>query len=113
MQILSHIPVPSAAPQNLTGTALDSQSLLFTWLPPPLEFQNGVIREYRVIIVANETRENFAIASNQTQLTFTAAHPCYTYIFTVAAVTIEEGLFSLEYTITTPEDCKLFIAIYT
>ena len=98
-------PVPAAAPQNLTATALDSRTVLLYWLPPPLDAQNGIIQEYTISVTVSETREELVIVSNQTELMF-SAHPYYTYTFTVAAVTIGPGPFGTEYTITTPEDGK-------
>ncbi|CAF87246.1 unnamed protein product, partial [Tetraodon nigroviridis] len=40
--------VPSAPPQDITCTSLTSTSLLVSWAPPPLEFQNGVITGYTI-----------------------------------------------------------------
>ena len=41
--------VPSAAPEDVEGTAIDSQTLRITWSPPPLEQQNGDILGYRLL----------------------------------------------------------------
>lgn len=40
--------VPSAPPQDITCTSPSSTSLLVSWAPPPLEFQNGVISGYSI-----------------------------------------------------------------
>ena len=96
--------VPSAAPQNLTVSAVDSRSLLLSWLPPPLDTQNGVIRDYIITINVDETRESLILFSQGTQLMFNAAHPYYTYTIAVAAETIGPGPYGAEFTIRMPED---------
>lgn len=40
--------VPSAPPQDITCTSPSSTSLLVSWAPPPLEFQNGIITGYTI-----------------------------------------------------------------
>uniref|UniRef100_A0A4W6GAC4 Receptor-type tyrosine-protein phosphatase delta n=1 Tax=Lates calcarifer TaxID=8187 RepID=A0A4W6GAC4_LATCA len=39
---------PSAPPQDITCTSPSSTSLLVSWAPPPLEFQNGIITGYSI-----------------------------------------------------------------
>uniref|UniRef100_A0A4W6GAB6 Receptor-type tyrosine-protein phosphatase delta n=1 Tax=Lates calcarifer TaxID=8187 RepID=A0A4W6GAB6_LATCA len=40
--------LPSAPPQDITCTSPSSTSLLVSWAPPPLEFQNGIITGYSI-----------------------------------------------------------------
>lgn len=40
--------VPSAPPQDISCTSPSSTSILVSWAPPPLEFQNGVITGYSI-----------------------------------------------------------------
>lgn len=40
--------VPTAPPQQVRGSALDSRSLRIHWEPPPLEQHNGAIVYYKV-----------------------------------------------------------------
>lgn len=40
--------VPSAPPQDITCTTPSSTSILVSWAPPPLEFQNGIITGYSI-----------------------------------------------------------------
>uniref|UniRef100_A0A665WH39 Receptor-type tyrosine-protein phosphatase delta n=1 Tax=Echeneis naucrates TaxID=173247 RepID=A0A665WH39_ECHNA len=40
--------VPSAPPQDITCTSPSSTSILVSWAPPPLEFQNGIITGYSI-----------------------------------------------------------------
>ena len=105
--------VPSAAPQNLTVTIVDSRSLHLNWLPPPPDSQNGVIAQYRLSVSVRETHESFVLFLEPTQLLFDTAHPYYTYTFSVAAETIGIGPFGEGITIVTPEDGKIYATIYT
>jgi len=43
---------PSAAPRQVQGRALNSTSILITWLRPPAARQNGLIVRYRLLYVA-------------------------------------------------------------
>ncbi|KAG7485299.1 receptor-type tyrosine-protein phosphatase delta-like [Solea senegalensis] len=40
--------LPSAPPQDITCTSPTSTSVLVSWAPPPLEFQNGIITGYSI-----------------------------------------------------------------
>ncbi|XP_058496360.1 protein tyrosine phosphatase receptor type Db isoform X14 [Solea solea] len=40
--------LPSAPPQDITCTSPTSTSILVSWAPPPLEFQNGIITGYSI-----------------------------------------------------------------
>ncbi|KAM9519817.1 roundabout homolog 3 [Guaruba guarouba] len=46
---------PSAPPQGVTVTS-NGTSVRISWQPPPLAEQNGVIRDYRIWCLANESR---------------------------------------------------------
>ncbi|KAM8702920.1 hypothetical protein ACLKA7_005290 [Drosophila subpalustris] len=41
--------VPEAAPQNVTCSALSSQSLKISWLEPPLQLHGGIIQGYKIL----------------------------------------------------------------
>ncbi|XP_063799817.1 roundabout homolog 3 isoform X4 [Pseudophryne corroboree] len=51
--------VPSAAPQSVAvvtvGTS-NSTNISITWEPPPVEHQNGIIQDYRIWCLGNESR---------------------------------------------------------
>ena len=85
-------------------TAMDSTTLLISWMPPPFEHQNGVIREYRVNITETETGTAYRLFTTATTLTVSSLHPFYTYDCIIAAFTIAEGPYSVEANITMPED---------
>ena len=85
-------------------TAIDSTTLMISWMPPPLEHQNGIIREYQVNITERETGIAHHLTTAATTLTVSSLHPFYTYDCTLAAFTIAEGPYSVEVNITMPED---------
>ncbi|XP_073459336.1 roundabout homolog 3 isoform X3 [Aquarana catesbeiana] len=51
--------VPSAPPQSIAvvtvGTS-NSTNISITWEPPPVEHQNGIIQDYRIWVLGNESR---------------------------------------------------------
>ncbi|XP_072275250.1 roundabout homolog 2 [Pyxicephalus adspersus] len=50
---------PSAAPQSVTVQTVgsnNSTSISVSWDPPPLDHQNGIIQDYRIWCLGNETR---------------------------------------------------------
>ena len=96
--------VPTLGPQSVVMTAINSTTLLVSWMPPPFEHQNGIIREYRLNITEMETGMVYRLVTTATSLTVPSLHPFYTYNCTVAAVTIAEGPYSVEVNITMPED---------
>ena len=98
------VAAPTLAPEGVVMTAIDSRTLLISWLPPPFEHQNGIIREYWVNISERETGMAYRLTTAATSLTVPSLHPFYTYYCTVAAFTIAEGPYSLEVNITLPED---------
>jgi len=100
---------PTSAPQGLEVTAIDSRTVFLSWAPPPLEQQNGNIREYRVNISERETGKRFHLVTTAASVTVPTLHPFYTYNCTVVAFTVEEGPRSVEVTITMPEDGTFYI----
>ncbi|KAG8434664.1 hypothetical protein GDO86_012866 [Hymenochirus boettgeri] len=51
--------VPSAPPQAVSVVTLgtnNSTNISITWEPPPVEHQNGIIQDYRIWCLGNETR---------------------------------------------------------
>ena len=105
--------MPSAAPQNVTATALDSRTIELTWEPPPEDTHNGLIRQYSIDIFVSETRETFVtlMSHNSTNTLVMDLHPYYTYSFKVAAVTIAAGPQSMEVILKTLEDSEFFANI--
>ncbi len=91
----------------MSAAASDSKTIVVSWNPPAPYEQNGVIDYYILKVAETETRLEFTLTPNATIQVVYNLHPYYTYQLSVAAVTIGQGPFSTEYTITTPEDGKL------
>ena len=102
-------PVPTAPPANLTVTAVTSRTATLSWDPPPYEEQNGVIREYMLTVNRSDTSFFIVLNTTMTQLTVEHLLPFRTYLFTVAAQTIELGPFTMVEEIQLLEDGNYFI----
>ncbi|XP_064207142.1 roundabout homolog 3 isoform X3 [Anguilla rostrata] len=56
--------VPSAPPQSVTVVTVklsNSSSISVSWEPPPAEAQNGIIQEYRVWCLGNDTQSRYHV----------------------------------------------------
>lgn len=76
---------------------------MLSWDPPQREIKNGIIQQYTVSIIENETANNTTVVTNNTSLNLTSLHPYYVYSITVAAETIAIGPFSSPIVIQMPE----------
>ena len=83
-------------------------TLLMTWNAPPLEQQNGIIREYFINVTVTESGEQFQLSSNSTSLRLYGLHPFYTYSYIITAVTVGPGPFSEAGRVQMPPDGNLF-----
>ncbi|XP_012785951.2 roundabout homolog 4 isoform X1 [Ochotona princeps] len=79
--------VPSAPPQEVTLKPGNS-SILVSWVPPPAENHNGIIRGYEIWSLGNTSLSpaNWTVVGGQTQLEITTQAPGF-YCVQVAAVT--------------------------
>ena len=102
-------PVPTAPPANLTVTAVTSRTATLSWDPPPYEGQNGVIREYMLTVNRSDTSFFIVLNTTMTQLTVEHLLPFRTYLFAVAAQTIELGPFTMVEETQLQEDGNYFI----
>lgn len=99
--------VPSGYPQSLTGTAPTSDSVIFTWDPPPADQQNGIIIEYFINVTEADRGETFQETTNETSLSVYTLQPFTTYFCIIAASTSAGiGPYSTVFTIQTPQDGK-------
>ena len=89
---------------HLQGTAVNSTTIHLQWQPPLLTGRNGVIRSYLINITVVETGTTLQLTSQTNARNLSGLHPYYTYILTVAAVTIGPGPYGLVLTIRMPED---------
>ena len=99
-------PEPTASPQNLRHTAVNSTSVDLSWSPPPTEHHNGIIRQYNVRVVEEDTGEMFTLSTTRQQTTVGSLHPYYVYDFSVSAVTVAPGPYSETHTVRTLPDGK-------
>lgn len=97
---------PSGSVQNLSAIPLHSQALLLTWMPPPLNEQNGIIRSYEVYVTETETGILRNYTTSSTNITIAHLHPFYTYSCVISALTVSEGPVSNPAIVTTPQDGK-------
>ena len=97
---------PSDTPQAVRLTAVTSTSVELSWSPPPTEHQNGVIRHYTVRVVVQDTGEIFTHSTVGLSITVGSLHPYYTYNFSISAVTVLPGPYSVPLTVQTLPDSK-------
>lgn len=98
---------PTAAPSGLNGYDVDSTSIFLSWLPPPVQHHNGIIRMYTINLYEVETGITITTTSLNTSAVVSSLHANYNYTVTVSAVTVSPGPFSTSVNIQTPEDSRL------
>ena len=81
--------VPSGSPVNLITTALSSTHVELEWEPPEFIYQNGIIRQYIVMVSTQE--DSISINTSITHASISALRPFTLYRVSVAAVTIGAG----------------------
>ena len=97
----------------MSASAINSTSLLASWMPPQRSQQNGIIRQYRIILTESETGViTYYTIQNSLQTTLTDLHPYYNYQVTVAAITIGLGPYSTEATVQLPEAGLIIINVF-
>ena len=101
-------PVPSGSPENFSGTALSSDTIVLTWDPPLMQNRNGIIRDYIINVTALDTEENSQYITSDRNLTLGSLLPFNSYAFIIAARTaVGAGPFSTVVTIRTFEDGEI------
>ena len=79
-------------------------SISLSWVPPPTELLNGVLRYYQIDIVEDPTLRVFSVNSSSNQYELSSLHPYYNYTISVAAATVGNGPFSDSITVETQQD---------
>lgn len=97
---------PSESPRNITILELASDSVLLSWISPPLHLHNGIIREYLVEITHDGSSEEVVHRTGTTSILITDLHPDFSYLVQVAGHTVEVGPFSDHLHFRTLEDGK-------
>ena len=96
--------VPSGPPTNVTVTVLSYNSLIVTWFPPIMSLQNGIIREYTVIINDVNTKSSQTVSViNKTNTIISELKSFHTYSVLVSASTVGLGPFAEPVIIQMPE----------
>ena len=99
---------PHAPPQNVQVVVTGSRTATVTWLPPPLEQQNGQIVYYILIITDSQLGSNSEINSTTTSFMATGLKEYNNYSCIVAAATtVGLGPYSLPVRFTTQQGGKL------
>ena len=98
------IAVPTAPPTVTSYYAVDSTSLFFSWLAPPLDQQNGMVRRYDLTLTELETGSVLSYSTSGTNFTATLLHPNYQYQVEISAVTIGSGPSTVPLILLTLED---------
>lgn len=106
MFMMSPLPAPNGAPQNVSGVSTSSHSIYLSWNPPPLTSQNGIIREYYINILEVDRGLEFEYMAGSTEFEITELHPYYTYEIWVSAYTIALGPSSDPISVLTLDDGK-------
>ena len=98
---------PSAAPNDFNVETPTSTSLLLSWTPPPEDSQNGIIRSYVVNITRVDAVNDVMVHSTTaSSLIVGGLEPFTSYQCSVAAVTINQGPFTISVVVQTLEDGK-------
>ena len=103
INVITLFKAPNSSPQNVSIQVYNSTSLNLSWIVPPVEHHNGIIQYYIIWMRVINTGYSENFTSYNTWIVLTSLHPYYTYIFQIAAVTVEQGPFSTNISITMPE----------
>ena len=97
--------VPTGSPLKFTASGLSSRSANFSWEPPLVHLQNGIIVIYYINVTVAETEQMLEFSSNMTSLSVATLMPHRTYLCKIAAATsIGVGPYSSLITLYTPQD---------
>jgi receptor-type tyrosine-protein phosphatase Q len=94
---------PSCPPLQLMAEKT-SNSISLTWDAPPIESQNGIISQYVLRILEDDTSTTRFYYSNTTSTIVFGLHPYYIYKCSVAAETVDIGPYTAVITLQLDED---------
>ena len=89
--------------------AIDSTSLFISWSAPPIDQQNGIIRNYDITLAELDTGSIFSYTTIHTNVTLSTLHADYQYQIEISAVTIGRGPSSVPVMLQLPEDGKIIL----
>ena len=88
-----------------------SHSISLTWDAPPYESRNGIISQYVIRILEDDTSTTTLYYSNTTNTTVFGLHPYYIYKCSVAAATVDIGPYTAITTLRLDEDSKSLLKL--
>ena len=106
LYIICFFLAPSGPPEGISAVALGPRIIQINWSQPLPEEQNGIIRSYLVNVTVAETEQHIQLTTNSTNITATNLHPFYHYHYSVAAVTVALGPYTVTHVLQTPQDGK-------
>ena len=86
--------------------------MLISWDPPPTLAQNGIIREYSVIVHSAKSGVDLTFFTLHTRLNISGLSPYTIYSVKVAAITVASGPFTNTFNVTTLQDGMFTQCIY-
>ena len=95
--------VPTGPPQSVVAQVVDPTVFTLTWSPPVPERRNGLIQRYIVSVTELDSRTTELFNSTVERISITGRLPFRRYSYTVAAVTIGQGPFSVASIIHLPQ----------
>ena len=108
-----HSIVPVSPPQNFTGVAESSTSILLSWEPPAVEDRSGVILGYTLNIAEVSQNASIVVTTSDVAQRVEELRPFTAYLCSVIAFTVVgNGPLSLHIPLMTHEDgeiCKSLI----
>lgn len=94
---------PTGPPRSVTGTSTSTTLITIDWSLPASIDINGIITKYAVKVVEVYTGQEYNLFTTNMHINVGPLHPYYIYECSVAAHTIETGVFSYPINITTQE----------
>ena len=102
------ISAPSGPPQNFIGSAISTTLIKLQWELPAAIDINGIITKYVVNIVEVYSGQSYSLFTENMHVNVGPLHPYYTYECSIAAFTIETGVFSSPINVTTLETGNIY-----
>ena len=104
---MNSLPAPSSAPRNVEATIISPTIANLSWDAPLQADQNGIIRHYHINITEVDTARQWTLISVTNTYLLNFLHPHYTYLYSIAAVTISTGPYTQLFNFTVPPESKL------
>ena len=104
---VNFLPAPSSAPRNVKATILNPTVANLSWDAPLQANQNGIIRHYHINVTEVDTARQWTLISMTNTYLLNFLRPHYTYLYSIAAVTISTGPYTQLFNFTVPPESKL------